>query len=165
MRTVRCSSRLLGVSTQGVLSRGFAGGVCPGGLSGEGVSAQGGCLPWGVFAQGVIPACTEADTSPVDRILDTHLWKYYRAATSLRTVIKKWNDTVQLEPHWYSPPPTCSNLFNLGTGTPQTSSTQSQTHEDCIKIHWKKVKWTWCFNPGRLDSSPQRRLSVMQLTV
>ena len=34
-----------------------------------------------------IPACTEADIPPtVDRILDTRLWKYYLAATSLRTV-------------------------------------------------------------------------------
>ena len=55
MRTVRCSSRLLG-------------GVCPGGLS-----AQGGCLP----------QCMLGHTSPpVDRILDTRLWKYYLSATS-----------------------------------------------------------------------------------
>ena len=66
MRTVRCSSRLLG----------------------EGVSV-GGCLPRGkgvMSVQGCIPACTEADT-PMDRIFDTRLWKHYLAATSLRPVI------------------------------------------------------------------------------
>ena len=54
------------------------GGVCLGG------SARGGLL-WG---GGCIPACTEADTPPVDRILDTRLWKYYLGPTSLRPVIK-----------------------------------------------------------------------------
>ena len=70
----------------------------------------GGCLPMGVSASvytdagihtplpgrhspGVwpggmcIPACTEAHP-PVDRILDTRLWKHYLSATTLRTVIK-----------------------------------------------------------------------------
>ena len=72
LRTVRCSgSRGWGVSGQGGLPRGCLPrrGVCPWG------SARGVC----------IPACTEADT-PVDRILDTHSWKYYLAATLLRTV-------------------------------------------------------------------------------
>ena len=56
MRTVRCSSRLLG------------GGVCP----------------------GVYPSMhwsRHPPTPPVDRILNTRLWKYYLAATSLRTVM------------------------------------------------------------------------------
>ena len=85
MRTVRGSSRLLGgvcpemsaweVSAGGCLPRG-EGGVYPGV---RGVSVWGGCLPGGVC----IPACTEADNpSPVDRILDTRLWKYYLSATS-----------------------------------------------------------------------------------
>ena len=47
------------------------------------------CTGWGrgVCPGECIPACTEADTPTVDRILDTHLWKYYLAATSLRTVV------------------------------------------------------------------------------
>ena len=52
----------------------------------RGVSAQRGCLAGGEC----IPACTETDTttpSPVDRTLDTRLWKYYRGANSMRTVI------------------------------------------------------------------------------
>ena len=54
MLTVRCSDH--------------QGGVCRGGVSAWGVSAQGGlpggCLAGGVSAQGgmCIPACTEADT-------------------------------------------------------------------------------------------------------
>ena len=79
MRTVRCSSRLLGggvsawlVSAQGGVCLGGVclGGVCPGGLPG------GMC----------IPVCTEANNPPVDRILDTRFWKHYLAATLLRTV-------------------------------------------------------------------------------
>ena len=66
MRTVRCSSRLGEVVF-------VQGGVCP----------RGGVCPSGVC----IPACTEADTPPMDRIFDIRLWKYYLAATSLRTVI------------------------------------------------------------------------------
>ena len=58
------------------------GGVCSRG----GVVCSRGCL---VCSRGDIPACTEADTlpPPVDRILDTHLWKYYLGPTSLRPVI------------------------------------------------------------------------------
>ena len=74
MRTVHSSSRLLG------------GGVSEWGVSAQGGVCQGGCLPRGCLPRGwCIPACTEADT-PMDRILDTHLWKYFLAATSLRTV-------------------------------------------------------------------------------
>ena len=68
MRTVRCSSRLLG-------------GVCPGG------SARGG---GGVFQHalrqsplGVYPSMHWGrPLPPVDRILDTRLWKHYLSATS-----------------------------------------------------------------------------------
>ena len=42
-------------------------------------------VPGGVSVRGCIPACTEADPPcPMDRILDTRLWKYYLATTSLR---------------------------------------------------------------------------------
>ena len=70
MRTVHCSSRLLGGCLPGGVCLG-GGGVCPGG-----------CLPrgWGVslWVSGRHP--------PVDRILDR---KHYFAATTLRTVIMK----------------------------------------------------------------------------
>ena len=60
------------------------GCLLPGGVSapGGGVSAPGGCLLWGVSALGgvcsggvsapggCIPACTEADTPPVNRTTD-----------------------------------------------------------------------------------------------
>ena len=65
----------LGVSACGIVWLGgvWLGGVCPGG-----VSAQGGyvfpSMYWGRHPR------------PVDRILETHMWKYYLAATSLRTV-------------------------------------------------------------------------------
>ena len=64
------------------------GGVCSGGCAWSGgCLVQGVCLVWG---GGCIQACTEADTlPPVDRILDTRLWKYYLGPTSLRPVIKR----------------------------------------------------------------------------
>ena len=82
MSTVRCSGRRGGVYPEWGVSTGgvYPGevsvqGVCPGGsarrVSAQGVSVRG----WGVC----IPACTEADTPPVNRILDTRLWKYYLA--------------------------------------------------------------------------------------
>ena len=50
------------------------GGVCSRGVSAQGVSAPGESAPGGCLLQGVspprgvyIPACTEADTPPVDR--------------------------------------------------------------------------------------------------
>ena len=54
------------------------GGVClvPGGVAGPGgcLFRGGGCLvPGGVPGLGGYPTCTEADTPPVDRILDTRL--------------------------------------------------------------------------------------------
>ena len=54
MRTVQCYSRLLG------------GGVCS-----EGVCLPGGVCPGGVW-----------QTTPMDRILDTRLWKHYLSTTS-----------------------------------------------------------------------------------
>ena len=57
----------------------------------RGVVFSGGCLSRGyLFREGCIPACTGCGwhTSPsVNRILDTHLWKHYLSATTLRTVI------------------------------------------------------------------------------
>ena len=86
-------SALKGVCSQGgLLSRGSAlGDVCfPGGclLPGVGVgSAPGGCLLSGVCSQGGsgIPACTEADPPPVNRITDTSK-NITLATTSLRPV-------------------------------------------------------------------------------
>ena len=68
---------------RGVCSRGVSalGGLLWRGLSALGVSTLGGCLLLG----GGIPACTEADTPPVDRITDMSkniTW----ATTSLRLV-------------------------------------------------------------------------------
>ena len=98
MRTVQCSGRHWGGGGRGVCSWGVSapwGGVCSwGGLlllggvcSSWGVSAPlGGCLlllgvvcSWGgglfllggVCSWGGIPACTDADPSPVDRMTDT----------------------------------------------------------------------------------------------
>ena len=71
MRTVRCSSRLLGegVSAQGVYV--WSGGVCPGGR---------GCLPRGLCL---------SDTPPHEQN-DRHLWKHYLALTTLRTVVNMY---------------------------------------------------------------------------
>ena len=69
MRTVRCSSRLLG---EGV-SAGWVS-ACQVGLSAQGLSAcQEGCLS----ARGGV-----WQTPAVDRIPDTHLWKHYLSTTS-----------------------------------------------------------------------------------
>ena len=59
MRTVHCSSHL------------------PGG----GVSAQGGVCP-GVSTQGGLPGGGGVHLPPVDRILDTRLWKHCLSTTS-----------------------------------------------------------------------------------
>ena len=68
----------------GVISPGvWPGGVWSGGVSGPGGLVLGGvqsrgCLLWGVSGLGCllrgggIPACTEADTPPVDRITDAY---------------------------------------------------------------------------------------------
>ena len=68
-----------GVSARGCLLWGVSarGGLVPGGSALGGVSGPGGCLLWGVgggvWSQGGvgIPACTEADTPPVNRMTDT----------------------------------------------------------------------------------------------
>ena len=52
----------------------FAGGVCPGDVCPGGV-----CVPQHALRQTPLPP-------PVDRILDTRLWKYYLATTLLQTV-------------------------------------------------------------------------------
>ena len=79
MRTVRSRSHVHP-------SMHWAGGCLPRGGGGclLGVCLPMGCLPGG----GVYPSMHWGRHPPsVDRILDTHLWKYYLAATSLRTVI------------------------------------------------------------------------------
>ena len=78
---------------------------CGGGVSVQGVSALGGCLPRGdggvclpggicpgVSAWGCLPRGASAPVHagihpPVNRMTDRRLWKYYLAATSLRTVM------------------------------------------------------------------------------
>ena len=58
----------------------------PGGVSALRVSALGGCLLWGVSVLGGgIPACTEADTPPVNRMTD-RCKNITLATTSLRPV-------------------------------------------------------------------------------
>ena len=79
MRTVRSSSHV------------YPSMHCPGGCMPQGVSAQ------GVSARGedVYPSMHWGTDPPVDRILDTHLWKYYLAATLLRMVTRKQSSRVQ----------------------------------------------------------------------
>ena len=76
MCTVRCSGEVISGEK----------GVCV-----IGVSASGVCLPQGCFPEGVSSwgECTapgpRADTPfPVDRILDTHLWKHYLYVTVIK---------------------------------------------------------------------------------
>ena len=77
MRTVRSLSVCCSLFPGGCL---VPGGVWPGGcllhggVCSRGVSGPGGLsAPGGSGSGGGIPACTEADTPPVDRILDTRL--------------------------------------------------------------------------------------------
>ena len=82
MRAVRSSSRLLGMCLpRGVSAGGESGwrGVCLGGV--------GGCLPGGCLSRGSIPACTGADTTPVDRMPD-RCKNITFPPLRLRTVIK-----------------------------------------------------------------------------
>ena len=93
MPTIRCSGRLMGgvcpggvvclSARRGVCPGGcLPGGVCPGGMC---VSAKEGCLPRGcVCLGGCLSVCPweGAHLPPVDRILETHLWKHYLSATS-----------------------------------------------------------------------------------
>ena len=61
---------------------------CPGGVSGPG-----GCLVHGsTWSGGVIPACTEADPPPVDRMTDR--CKNITFATSLRTVMTTFKNII-----------------------------------------------------------------------
>ena len=46
--------------------------------------------------RGCIPACTEVYPLPVDRILDTRLWKYYLASTLLRTVTRQHSSRMRI---------------------------------------------------------------------
>ena len=75
---------LLGVSASG------GGGVCSGGCLLQGGSALGGVCSWGVSAQGGcgIPACTEVDTPPVNRMTD-RCKNITLATTSLLPVINR----------------------------------------------------------------------------
>ena len=91
MRTVHCSDRLVGRGGE-VVCRGVSKWVSAVYL---GVFAQRGCLPMGaggVHPPGQTPPPDpEADTpfppgprgrhSPIDRIIDTRLWKHYLSAT------------------------------------------------------------------------------------
>ena len=68
------------------------GGVCSGGSawSRGGSVWSGGSAPRGVCPRGGYPSMhwgTHPPPPPADRILDTHLWKYYLGPTSLRPVI------------------------------------------------------------------------------
>ena len=67
---------LQGSAPRGVCSRGYLlwEGVCSGGVCSQRVCLLGGVSAWGCLLLGgggcVIPACTEADTPPVNRITD-----------------------------------------------------------------------------------------------
>ena len=77
MHTVCCSSRRGGVYP----SMHWVGGLYPS------MHWAGGCLPGEVSAWGCLTQCMPGYTPPVDRILDTSLWKHYLSATMLQTVI------------------------------------------------------------------------------
>ena len=80
MHTIRCSGWR--VSASGVTVQ---RDVCL-----EGVYLGEGCLPMGMSAREGICLSSCWDTHPpVDRILDTCLWKHYLSATTLRTVNMK----------------------------------------------------------------------------
>ena len=76
-----------------------SGGVCVGGTCmAEGCMAGGSCMAWwwmtgGVHGSGacMVGRGCVAYTPPMDRILDTRLWKHYLPATSLWAVIDKQN--------------------------------------------------------------------------
>ena len=68
MRIVRCSGRRAGC----IQACTGQGGCLPKRVSAQEGSVQGGCLPRGVC----LPKCMLGYT-PVDRIFDKHLWKYY----------------------------------------------------------------------------------------
>ena len=84
-----------GVSAPGCVC---LGGVCSGGCLLQGVVCSGGCLLWGVSGSrgcllqggvcsgGGIPGCTEADTPPVNRMID-RCKNITLATTSLRPEI------------------------------------------------------------------------------
>ena len=101
----------------GVCSRGGVcsqGGVCSWGMSAPRgwVSARGGCLlpgvsaPGGVWSGGVCSGGVYSSMHwgrhppPVDRILDTHLWKYYLGPTSLRPVNSSLTNFLQVRKLW-----------------------------------------------------------------
>ena len=75
-----------------------------GGGSAPGVSAPGGVILGGSAPGGMcISACNGADTPPsVDRILDTHFWKYYLAPTTGMhfCLYYLWLGIYCHEPHW-----------------------------------------------------------------
>ena len=90
MCTVCCSDRRGGCTCPGgvpawgvYLSRRCTcpGGVPAGGVPDRGAPAQGGCTCLGVY-----PSMHPGKTPPMNRMTDRRLWKYYLAATSLRTV-------------------------------------------------------------------------------
>ena len=133
-------------SNAGVCFRGGSawsrGGLLPGGLPSpgglpgpggwclpgpRGVVCSGGCLlrrglpGLGGSARGggwCVPACTEADTlPPVDRILDTRLWKYYLGPTSLQpvTIIAKYSFQTRMHS---SGMPLSPSMHCAGGGVP-----------------------------------------------
>ena len=103
-------SALGGVCSGGVSAWGcLLGGCAPGGVCSWGVSAPGGCLlpRWGVSApggvcswggvsapRGGIPACTEADIPPVNRMTN-RCKNFTLATTSLRPVISTNKNAFQ----------------------------------------------------------------------
>ena len=67
-------------------------------LGGGGVSALGGCLPWGGVCSwgdvcGGIPACTEADTPPANRM--TNRCKNITLATTSLRLVRAYSDRVK----------------------------------------------------------------------
>ena len=108
MRTVCCSRHWGDVWPGGCLVGVSAHrGVCPGGVCLGGCLPRqfcpGGCIPSCTGWQGVCPnACWDTHTSPVDRILDTCLWRHYLSTTTLpiQVCLPRGVSTQELSVHW-----------------------------------------------------------------
>ena len=123
---------------------GLEGGGCLPGLGGVSAWSGGVCLVCGgcllgpggsAWSRGVcIPACTEADTlPPVDRILDTRLWKYYLGPTSLRPVTTAARRKTGIPSH-------------LSSVKVRSHMTIEKTPSSCAKLHWSSISDTQIFD-------------------
>ena len=100
MRTARFCPYLPACTAPGEPAWGVyqpGGCTCPGGVPARGVYLPGMYLPRGC-------TCPGTPRPPVNRILDTHYWKYYLAPTSLRVVTRMHSSmmrTIRSSSHVY----------------------------------------------------------------